>query len=194
MKKLVFVVSLLFFVGCSKEPVIEKTHDSERDISGATTQQAAYTEEQAKNSVKNSMGYKLISIADHSNDVSTDDPRVSALNGKLEYLSNQTGMSEADIADMSYFLEKELKKHKRKSDIDEVLEVVFLGVENHACNLKSSTTRDCIANLLGTYATTRINTNQDHQTAIHSLKSILNVVNNPEKREKLEETINSNKN
>ncbi|MEK5786006.1 hypothetical protein [Acinetobacter pittii] len=48
MKKLILVVGLLTLAGCSKEPVAEKSSDSEQYVSGVTSQQeAAYAEEQA---------------------------------------------------------------------------------------------------------------------------------------------------
>ncbi|MDS7933979.1 hypothetical protein RMB03_06925 [Acinetobacter sp. V91_7] len=193
MKKLILIVCLVALTGCSKEPAVEKSNDSGQYVSGVTTQQdaAAYAEQEAKNSVKNTMGYKLISIADQGNDVSVDDPRVSALNGKLESLSNQTGMSEENIADISYYFEKEIKKENKKSDIDEILEVISMGVDNKACELQTEKTKECISRLLATYTIARIKANQDHLTATHSLKSILDVVNDPEKRAKLEAMINT---
>jgi hypothetical protein len=41
------------------------------------------------------------------------------------------------------------------------------------------------------YAIARTKTNQDHQTAIHSLKSILDVANDPQKMAKLKELADS---
>ncbi|MBO2842449.1 hypothetical protein [Acinetobacter baumannii] len=172
-----------------KKISIENYCSSSNDI--APLEAATYAEQQAQESVKNTMGYKLISIADQGRDVSIDDPRVSALNGKLESLSNQTGMSEENIADISYYFEKEIKKGNKKSDIDEILEVISMGVDNKACELQTEKTKECISSLLATYTIARIKANQDHITATHSLKSILDVVNDPEKRAKLEAMINT---
>lgn len=193
MKKLILIACLLALAGCSKEPTAKETSDSEQYVSGVTTQQeaAAYAEQQAMSSVKNTMGYKLISIADQGNNVSADDPRVSALNGKLESLSNQTGLSEENIADISYYFEKEIKKENKNSDIDEILEVISMGVDNKACELQTDNTKECISRLLATYTIARTKANQDHLTATHSLKSILDVVNDPKKKAKLEAMINA---
>ncbi|WP_407324356.1 hypothetical protein [Acinetobacter pittii] len=49
MKKLILIVGILTLTGCTKEPVTEKSSDSEQYVSGVTTQQeaATYAEEQA---------------------------------------------------------------------------------------------------------------------------------------------------
>ncbi|WP_227591969.1 MULTISPECIES: hypothetical protein [Acinetobacter] len=49
MKKLILIAGLLALTGCSKEPIAEKSNDSEQYVSGVTTQKdaAAYAEKQA---------------------------------------------------------------------------------------------------------------------------------------------------
>lgn len=152
--------------------------------------QEYYCDEASIERIKNSMGYKLISIAENGKDVPLNDPRISALNGKLEALSQQTGVPEKNIANISYYFKNKIKEDGFQSDIDELLEVIFIGVENKACNLKVEKTEECISSFLAMYTIARTKTNQDHQTAVHSLKSILDVANDPEKRAKLEAIIN----
>ncbi|WP_151730339.1 hypothetical protein [Acinetobacter junii] len=73
--------------------------------------------------IKESMGYKLVVIEDGKSEIPLNDPRVGALNGKLEELNIKTGMPVNDIADMARFAEKTIQSEGVNIDINEVLDV-----------------------------------------------------------------------
>ena len=153
--------------------------------------QENYCDEASNERIKNSMGYKLTSIAENGKDMPFNDPRISALNGKLATLSQQTGVSEENIANISHYFKKKIQEEGFQSDVDELLEVIAMGVENKACNLQTEKTEECISGFLAMYTIARTKTEQDHQTAVRSLKSILDVANDPVKMAKLQELADS---
>lgn len=153
--------------------------------------QENYCDEASKDRIKNTMGYKLIMIEDRNKDLSIHDPRISAINGKLNLISRQTGIPESSIADMAHYIEKTIQDKGGISGIDDVLEVFSVAAENKACSLHSEQTIECFSSFLAQYAVIRMNTDQDHQTAVHSLKSILDVANDPVKMAKLQELADS---
>jgi hypothetical protein len=132
----------------NKEPRLCATVNNAISMANTVTNQVAlerykkiaqenYCDEASNERIKKSMGYKLISIAEHGKDIPVNDPRISALNEKLKYLSQQIGIPEEDIANISYYFKKKIKEEGFQSDIDELLEVVAIGVENKACNLQT---------------------------------------------------------
>jgi hypothetical protein len=153
--------------------------------------QEHYCDEASNERIKNSLGYKLVIIEDKNKDLLVSDPRISAINGKLNLINKQTGIPETSIADMAHYIEKTIQDKGVESQIDDVLEVFSVAVENKACTLHSEQTIECFSSFLARYAMIRLNTDQNHQTAISSLRSILDVINDPEKMAKLKELANS---
>lgn len=52
MKNFILIVGLVALTGCAKEPVAEKTSDSEQYVSGAATQQEAATNTELQGSTE----------------------------------------------------------------------------------------------------------------------------------------------
>jgi len=160
-------------------------------ILGCSNQVAEKVDEEVKNeNIQKSIGFDLIALEDHKQP-SVGDPRINAINGKIEYIAQQTGIDDHKIAAMLITVKKQLEEKKLSTNIWEVIDVAQQSISDKAYPMKDGHTVDGLATYLSQYVVSR--TVQNHTDSLLGLEEIHKMLKDPEKIKQLENIVNNSK-
>lgn len=158
-------------------------------VLGCSSQVTEKVDEKVKSEkVEKSIGFDLITLEDQKNP-SIDDPRINAIDSKIDNIANETGIDSHKIAAMLVSIKNQLKERGKTTSIWEIIEVAHQSVQDKAYPLNNEKTLEGLASYLTSYVISR--DLQNHSDSLLGLKGMYDVINDPQKIKQLENAVNN---